>query len=115
MAVLILPILICLHVDGVFGEDASWFATLAPLWIWDAFILFYHSRVIMMGPITRPDHIPPEEWVDPLPMRKRVFSLVRFVLIVFFELLVALKLDGVVDWHWVVLFFPLCVGSYYSL
>lgn len=108
-AVLILPILVCLHVDGVFGEDASWFATLTPLWIWDAFILFYHSRVIMMGPIARPDHIPPEEWVDPLPMRKRIFSLVRFVLIVLFELLVALKLDGMLNWPWALIFFPLYV------
>jgi DnaJ domain len=109
VAVLILPILVCLHVDGVFGDDASWFATLSPLWIWDAFILFYHSRVIMMGPIARPDHIPPEEWVDPLPMRKRIFSLVRFVLIVLFELLVAAKLDGLVSWHWALIFFPLYV------
>ena len=108
-AVLILPILVCLHVDGVFGEDASWFATLTPLWIWDAFILFYHSRVIMMGPIARPDHIPIEEWVDPLPMKKRVFSLVRFVLIVLFELLIALKLDALVGWPWAIIFFPLYI------
>lgn len=106
-AVLILPILVCLHVDGVFGPEASWFATLTPLWVWDAFILFYHSRVIMMGPIPRPEHIPIEEWVDPLPMKKRIFSLVRFVLIVIFELLAALRLDRLVDWPWAVIFFPL--------
>lgn len=109
VAVLILPVLVCLHVDGLFGPDASWFATLTPLWIWDAFILFYHSRVVMMGPIARPDHIPLEEWVDPLPVKKRVFSLVRFILIILFELLVAVKLDNLVSWPWAIIFFPLYV------
>jgi hypothetical protein len=109
VAVLMLPFLVCLHVDGAFGEDASWFATLIPLWFWDAFILFYHARVIAMGPIARPEHIPAEEWVDPLPMKKRIFSLVRFVLISLFEILVALKLDNVVTVGWFVVFFPMYV------
>lgn len=109
VTVLIVPFLVCLHVDGVLGPDASWFATLAPLWLFDAFILFYHSRVIMMGPIARPDHIPPEEWVDPLPMKKRIFSLVRFVLVVLFELLVALRLDNIIQCSWVIVFIPLLV------
>ena len=107
VSVLILPILICLHVDGVFGPDASWFATLVPLWLWDAFILFYHVRVILMGPISRPEHIPVEEWIDPLPMKKRFFSLARFLLIVCFEILVALKLDNIADMAWSFIFFPL--------
>ena len=109
VAVLLLPLLVCLHVDGRFGQDASWFATLVPLWIWDCFILFYHSRVIMMGPIARPEHIPAEEWVDPLPMKKRIFSLVRFVLVVLFELLVAFKLDRLINCSWAVIFIPLYV------
>lgn len=108
-AVLLLPILVCLHVDGALGAGASWAATLTPLWLWDAVILFYHARVLMMGPIPRPDHIPPEQWVDPLPMRKRVFSLVRFVLLVLFEVLLALKLDGVLRIPWTVIFAPLYV------
>ncbi len=61
-AVFVLPVLVCIMADGSLG-DAKWVAVLAPLWIWDFFILFYHSRVIMMGPIKRPDHIPEEEWV----------------------------------------------------
>lgn len=109
VAVLLLPILVSLHVDGVFGPDASWLATLVPLWLWDSFILFYHSRVILMGPIARPDHIPPEEWIDPLPMKKRYFSLARFSLVVFFELLVALKLDSLIACNWSVIFLPLYV------
>jgi hypothetical protein len=109
VAVLFLPVLVCLHVDGVFGQEASWFSTLVPLWAWDCFILFYHSRVIMMGPIARPEHIPQEEWVDPLPMKKRIFSLLRFVLVVFFELLVALKLDDTVRCNWAIIFIPLYV------
>jgi DnaJ domain len=111
IVILILPILICLHVDGVFGDDASWLATLIPLWLWDVFVLFYHSRVILMGPIQRPDHIPEQDWVDPLPMKKRIVSFVRFALVVLFELLVALKLDHVLPQSvpWFVVFFPLYV------
>lgn len=60
-----------------------------------------------MGPIQRPEHIPPEEWVDPLPMKKRLFSLARFLLVLFFELLVALKLDNDVKVSWAIIFVPL--------
>jgi hypothetical protein len=109
VAVLLLPFLVCLHVDGVFGEQASWFATLVPLWFWDVFILFYHARVVMMGPIARPEHIPPEEWIDPLPMKKRIFSLIRFVLICLFEIFCAFKLDGILNVGWFVVFFPLYI------
>jgi hypothetical protein len=73
VTLLILPILVCLHLDGSFGENASWTATFIPLWIWDGFMIFYFTRMILMGPIERPDHIPPEEWADPLPMEKRDF------------------------------------------
>jgi hypothetical protein len=109
VAVLLLPTLVCLHTDGTFGETASWFATLTPLWVWDCFILFYHSRVIMMGPIAKPEHIPAEDWVDPLPMKKRIFSLARFVLVVAFELLVALKLDDILKVNWFIIFIPLYI------
>jgi len=107
IAVLLLPTLVCLHADGAFGESAPWMATLTPLWLWNCFILFYHARVILMGPIQRPEHIPEEEWVDPLPMKKRYFSLARFLLVLFFELLVALKLDDDVKVKWAVIFVPL--------
>jgi hypothetical protein len=107
VTVLILPILICLHVDGTLGDYASWMATLIPLWFWNLFVLFYHSRVIMMGKIQRPDHVPEEEWIDPLPMKRRIFSLVRFMLLFFVELLVAMKLDNLVVCDWVYVFIPL--------
>ncbi len=109
IGVLLLPVLICLHADGVFGESAPWTATLTPLWLWNCFILFYHSRLIMMGPIQRPEHIPLDEWVDPLPMKKRYFSMARFVLVLFFELLVALKLDDFVAVSWTIIFMPLYI------
>lgn len=115
IAVLLLPVLVCLHVDGVFGLDASWFATLTPLWLWDIFILFYHTRVIMMGPIARPEHIPAEEWVDPLPMKKRIFSLLRFVLIVLFEVFLAMKMDGILNIPWAFIFIPLYVWELTTL
>lgn len=108
VAILVLPILVCLKVDGDLG-DASWLSTLSPLWAWDMFIMFYHFRVIMMGPIPRPDSIPEQDWVDPLPMRKRVFSMLRFALLIVFELFVTLKLDSVLDFPWFIAFIPLYV------
>ena len=101
------PVLVCLHVDGMFGNSASWMATLTPLWLWNFFLIFYHARVILMGPIPRPEHIPVEEWVDPLPMKKRIFSMVRFLLIVLFEILVALKIDHILQVPWCLIFTPL--------
>jgi DnaJ domain/Transmembrane Fragile-X-F protein len=109
IAVLLLPLLVCLHIDGVFGANASWMATLTPLWIWNVILLAYHVRIIMMGPIQRPEHIPPEEWVDPLPMKKRIFSMARFTLIVLFELLVALRLDKILTCKWTFVFVPLFI------
>eukprot|EP00573_Skeletonema_grethae_P009019 CAMPEP_0201694876 /NCGR_PEP_ID=MMETSP0578-20130828/6984_1 /ASSEMBLY_ACC=CAM_ASM_000663 /TAXON_ID=267565 /ORGANISM="Skeletonema grethea, Strain CCMP 1804" /LENGTH=612 /DNA_ID=CAMNT_0048180609 /DNA_START=60 /DNA_END=1898 /DNA_ORIENTATION=+ len=106
VAVFLLPILVCLMADGTFG-GAKWVAVLAPLWCWDVFITFYHARVILMGPIKRPEHIPEEEWVDPLPMKKRVSALVRFVFLVSFQILLALKMDGIIAFPWWVVFIPL--------
>jgi hypothetical protein len=109
VAIFWLPFNVCLQVDGAFGPDAKWMIVLLPLWIWNAVILFYHARVIMMGPIPKPDHIPDSEWVDPLPMKKRIFSLVRFMLLVLFQVLGALKLDGVIRWPWLIIFVPIYV------
>ncbi|KAL7525023.1 hypothetical protein ACHAXR_001447, partial [Thalassiosira sp. AJA248-18] len=47
VAVFLLPILICLMADGTLGDGARWVAVLVPLWVWDVFILFYHSRVLL--------------------------------------------------------------------
>jgi len=47
--VLLIPVLVCLQTDHVFGVDANWTLVLLPLWVWDALILFYHVRVIMLG------------------------------------------------------------------
>ena len=109
LAFLTLPVVVCLHIDGVFGNDASWMVTLFPLWIGNAFILFYHSRVLMMPNMQRPDDVPPDEWIDPLPMSQRIFSFVRFLLVFIFELLVALKLDNDIQCKWTVVFIPIFV------
>ncbi len=106
VAVFLLPILVCLMADGTFG-GAKWVAVLTPLWLWDVFITFYHTRVILMGPIKRPEHIPEEEWIDPLPMKKRISALVRFVFLVSFQILLALKMDGIIAFPWYVVFVPL--------
>jgi hypothetical protein len=109
IAVFILPILICLQVDGKFGANAKWAAVATPLWIWNACILFYHIRIIMMGPIQRPDHIPEEDWMDPLPMSGRLLGLFRFVLIFSFQLLAVLKLDGRIAFNWSLIFVPILI------
>eukprot|EP00980_Cylindrotheca_fusiformis_P006266 scaffold1340_cov122-Cylindrotheca_fusiformis.AAC.9 len=106
VCIFFLPILICLHLDGTLGENASWTATLFPLWIWNGLTVFYHIRVIMMGPIEKPEHVPLEEWVDPLPMGKRYLSLAKFLLLFTFEFLAALKLDKIFGPNWLVVFLP---------
>lgn len=115
IAVFIMPIFVCLMADGALGESAKWVAVLTPLWVWDVFILFYHSRVIFMGPIKRPDHIPEEEWVDPLPMWKRLMAMVRFACLVFFQVLLALRLDGYIAVPWTVVFIPMYVWDFIAL
>ena len=115
IAVFLLPVMICLMADNTFGPDAMWAAVLTPLWLWDVFILFYHVRVLMMGPIKRPDHIPEEEWIDPLPMRRRVTALVRFSFLVLFQVLLTLQLDGVINIMWSVLFIPMYIWDLIAL
>jgi hypothetical protein len=109
VACLVLPVLICLHVDGIFGEQGTWMATLTPLWLGNAVILFYHVRLVLMGPIQRPETIPEHDWVDPLPMRKRIVSLLRYILLVLFQILAALKLDRVLTIPWTLIFIPIYI------
>lgn len=105
--IFILPIMVCLQFDQKFGPRTSWIWVLSPLWIWDIAFLLYHIRVIMMGPIHKPDNIPDHEWIDPLPMSKRILSLLRFILIVIFEILMSLKLDHKLGVDWWVIFTPI--------
>lgn len=114
VALLIQPMLIALQVDGKFG-NAKWVAVLVPVWLWSAFITFYHVRVIMMGPIPRPEHIPEEEWEDPLPMAKRISSFVRFLIFLSFEVQVALHLDNIVGYPWFVVFIPIFILETFNL
>ncbi|KAL3822843.1 hypothetical protein ACHAXA_011480 [Cyclostephanos tholiformis] len=108
VAIFVLPILVCLMADGLLGRYAKWTCVLIPLWFWDAIILFYHSRVILMGPIRRPENVPEEEWVDPLPMVRRVVAMIRFGLLVIFQILLALRLDGhLANLPWIIVFVPL--------
>lgn len=115
VAVLIQPLLICLQLDGRFGDASRWTSVLIPLWMWNSFILFYHVRVIMMGKVPRPDHIPEEDWRDPLPMRTRIISLVRFLLFFAFEIQLALHLDGVNSYSWFWVLAPLLVLEVFTL
>lgn len=107
--IFITPILLCLQIDGIFGPDSRWVIILTPLWIYNALCFFYHTRVIMMGPVPRPDHIPVEEWIDPLPFHKRLFSLFRFLLLLVNEIFVALRLDNIIEWKWLFIFIPLFI------
>lgn len=111
IAIFALPVVVCLRIDGAFGNDTLWMKTLFPLWLVNAFLLFYHFRMILISNIQRPDDLPPEEWVDPLPLNQRILSLVRFLLVVLFELLLVLKLDNLLECKWVFVFVPLFVSE----
>jgi hypothetical protein len=115
LAIFLLPVLICLQADGRFGDSTTWIEVLTPLWIVDVLMIWYHFRVIYMGPIPRPEGVSLEEWIDPLPMSKRYFSLTRFLLFCAIEVLAALKLDGVLVWKWFVIFVPLYVHEVTTL
>ena len=115
VAVFLLPILVCLMADGNLGQSSKWVAILTPLWIWDVCILFYHSRVIMMGQIKRPEHIPEEDWVDPLPIRRRIMAMVRFGCLVLFQILLALQLDGYIRTYWSIIFIPMYLWDIIAL
>jgi len=106
IAVFILPVLVCLQVDGVFGYYSTWAAVATPLWIFDALMLLYHVRIIAMGPLQRPDHIPEEEWFDPLPMKQRYIGLGKFLLYFLFQILAVLNLDSVIELKWSIVFIP---------
>lgn len=68
-----------------------------------------------MGPIQRPESVPEAEWVDPLPMEKRVLSMIHYLLLVGFEFLVALKLDDIIAAPWSLLFLPVMVWELFHL
>jgi len=104
--IFLLPMLVCLKADGVFGPSATWMLILIPMWLWDAIMLSYRVQLIMIGTIHRPLDVPEEEWVDPLPMTKRIFSFLMFFLFTIFQVLVALRLDGVILTPWALIFLP---------
>lgn len=115
IAVFILPVLVCIQIDGGFGNNSSWAAVATPLWIWNVLIMIYHVRIIMMGPIPRPDHIPEEDWFDPLPMSKRYIGLGRFLLYLTFQILAVLNLDGVINLKWSLVFIPIFLVEFITL
>lgn len=106
IAVLIVPVLICLQADQKFGK-APWTLVLIPLWIWNIGVFIYHVRVLMMGEIEKPDHIPDEEWIDPLPMSKRIRNFTSFLLFAVFEVLFSLRIDNFIGLNWSYAFIPL--------
>ena len=106
IAILIVPILICLQVDQRFG-NAPWCLILTPLWIWNVGAFVYHIRVLMIGEIEKPDHIPDDEWIDPLPMSKRRRNFFSFLLFACFEVLLVLRIDGYINLKWSYIFIPL--------
>lgn len=61
------------------------------------------------GDSLRPEGMPEEDWVDPLPKTKRRFIAFRHILKTTFEILVALKLDEVIDCDWSIIFLPLWI------
>eukprot|EP00814_Leptocylindrus_danicus_P001527 CAMPEP_0116020380 /NCGR_PEP_ID=MMETSP0321-20121206/9760_1 /TAXON_ID=163516 /ORGANISM="Leptocylindrus danicus var. danicus, Strain B650" /LENGTH=547 /DNA_ID=CAMNT_0003491055 /DNA_START=366 /DNA_END=2010 /DNA_ORIENTATION=+ len=106
---LLVPILVCLQVDEDLGSSTTWCEVLIPLWIYDAFLFLTHLNMLRAGETPRPEGMPEEEWVDPLPYSKRRFIALRHILKVTFEILVALRLDDVIECDWSVVFLPLWI------
>jgi len=113
VALLIQPILACVKLDGSFGAGPLWVTILVPLWLFDALLVLLCVAAIASGPTPVPEGI--EDWEDPSPMYGRVLALLYIFFLIAFEVLLALKLDGVVDFRYVFIFVPLIVYKVFDI
>ncbi|CBJ27545.1 Heat shock protein 40 like protein/ DnaJ domain containing protein [Ectocarpus siliculosus] len=103
-AVLLWPILFCAKVDG--DTSASWVALWTPLWIYDALGLWYFVYLVSLGQIKAPEGME-EGWTDPFPLPLRVLALVKWTLLVLFQVFLTMRLDDNIDWSYAVVGSPL--------
>ncbi|CAM9460898.1 unnamed protein product [Ectocarpus sp. 6 AP-2014] len=101
---LLWPILFSLRVDGT--TSMSWAAVWTPLWITDGIGLMFFVFIVSWGPIKAPAEWQ-GEWRDPYPMSMRVLALVKWGLLVLFQVLLVLRLDRHISWSWEEVLAPL--------
>jgi len=87
-------ILLCLRADN--DVSGHYLTLLTPLWMLDFVILCYHVRMLTMGVIKPPEGYE-GEWVDPLPMKGRIFAAFKFACFLAFEIVTFMTLDNVIN------------------
>jgi len=99
---LLQPILVCLKVDNVL-TNIPWYMLLIPLWIFDLgaliWLIFRLERSVKRK----------GKWLH------RSYDIAKFVFVIAGEVLLALKLDGVVDWKYLLVFFPFYMFEFVRL
>ncbi|CAM9586528.1 unnamed protein product [Scytosiphon promiscuus] len=105
-AVLLWPILFCIKVDGEL--TASWVVLWIPLWIYDALGLWYFVYLVSLGKIEAPEGLE-EGWTDPYPLPLRVLALVKWTLLVVFQVFLTLRLDDDISWSYFAVGAPLLI------
>lgn len=105
-AVLLWPILFCSKVDGELS--ASWVALWTPLWVYNALGLYYYLYLVSLGKMKAPEGME-EQWTDSFPLHMRVLGLVKWILVVLFQIFLTMRLDDDIDWTWAAVGSPLLV------
>lgn len=107
--IFLMPILVCMKVDGDF-DDATWVQVFIPIWIKDTLLLIHHINMLRMGPIPKPEEAD-DDWEDPFPMSKRLVNALSFGILLWFEIMLALKLDHETGLSWGVVFIPIWLNE----
>ncbi|CAN0422006.1 unnamed protein product, partial [Ascophyllum nodosum] len=82
-------------VDG--ETSSSWVALWTPLWVYDALGLWYFLYLVGLGKVNPPEGME-ESWTDPYPFPRRIVALIKWVLLIVFQVFLTLRLDGNIDW-----------------
>jgi len=104
------PIIVCLRAEHKIG--GSWALIFIPLWIVNVVAVLYHAKTLMVATDMDFEDASREgiDWVDPkVPIVVRVVAALKYGLLLFFQLLVVLKLDGAISMAWSRVFAPVFV------
>ncbi|CAK9026554.1 DnaJ protein homolog (DNAJ-1) [Durusdinium trenchii] len=114
---LLFPILISIKWDAEGdGEDPySWAVAFIPLWVLEVLLFVSFTSQVRQPPLNTDDPDLDAEarkmWRDNENMlnKLRAFATFFFVLQLLFQIFIALRLDGTVDWSWYAVFAPFMV------
>jgi len=93
-----IPALIAMKIDG--GLDWAWHSALAPLWVVDALVLCAVFGVLTKGTES---------------VLQRLSTSVSLLLFVLIQIFIVLKLEGAVQWSWLVTFLPWLLYELHAL